>query len=364
MRQLRPAAALLAVAAAFAARAESKTTISGKMFVDFSYREHSVAAADTGAGLDLKRFYLTVDHSFNDVWGARFRSDVGDLAIVSVQSKDGDVTAKTGHIDIFIKNAYIEAKLAPELVLRLGSADLPWVPFIEDLYHFRFIELELIDRTGFGTSADWGLHAGGKFGGGVLQYAVSVVNGRGYGDYTRAQAPTVEARVALVPVDGLTFAVGGLIGKRGQNTVGTPTPNRARRLDAAAVWAGHGLRAGVDFFWAKDWDASIIKGGPEDRAWGVSGTLAYDILPPLTVFGRVDHVRPNRDTAPDFKETYFNAGLQVRPAKPVTLALVFKHDEAGPGHTIKVNDAGTLGSTVAGADGKFNEVGLYAQYVF
>jgi hypothetical protein len=363
MRQLRPAVALLALAAAFAARAESKTTISGKMFVDFSYRENSdngthTATPDTGTGLDLKRFYLTVDHSFNDVWGARFRSDVGDLALVKT---DGT----TGHVDIFIKNAYIEAKLLPELVLRLGSADLPWIPFVEDLYHYRFIELELNDRTGFGTSADWGVHAGGKLGGGLVQYAISVVNGRGYGNYTRAQAPTVEARVSVVPVEGVTLAVGGLIGKRGQNLVGTSTPNTAKRLNAAAVWAGHGLRAGVDFFWAKDWDTSIIAGtAPEDKAWGISGTLAYDILPPLTIFGRVDHVVPHKDTLPDFKETYFNAGLQYRPVKPVTLALVFKHDQAGDGHTFKVNDAGTLGSTVAGADGKFNEVGLYAQYVF
>ena len=56
------------------------------------------------------------------------------------------------------------------------------MPFVEGLYGYRYVENVMIDRTKFGTSADWGVHVLGSIpmGGLTVSYAGSVVNGNGY----------------------------------------------------------------------------------------------------------------------------------------------------------------------------------------
>jgi hypothetical protein len=49
--------------------------------------------------------------------------------------------------------------MADPLIIRLVGADMPWISFDEDVYACRYIENTLIDRTRFGTSAEWGAHA-------------------------------------------------------------------------------------------------------------------------------------------------------------------------------------------------------------
>ena len=63
---------------------------------------------------------------------------------------------------MFIRKAFVQAKVSDAFVARLGAADMPWIPFVEDLCGYRYLEQTLIDRLKFGTSADWGVHANGK----------------------------------------------------------------------------------------------------------------------------------------------------------------------------------------------------------
>ena len=355
MRFVRAIAVLLLAAAAWGARAEGPaTTLSGKAYVDYTYRTNVDSGRDVsadkavGTAIDLKRFYFGVDHAFDGVWSARVRTDVGNLV--------------NGKVDVFVKHAFVQAKLAPELTLRAGAADMPWVPFVEDLAGYRYVENIMIDRIKLGTSADWGLHAGGTVGG-LVGYAVSAVNGRGYGDPTRSQAPTVEARLSVAPLKGLTVAVGGQVGKLGQNVVGTATPKTAQRLDALVAWADGDLRLGVSGFTAKNYDKAIVLGtSPTDTAVGFSGWASYAFSPTMAVFGRADYVQPRKDTNSDLKDLYFNAGLQYTPVKAVNLALVYKHETVENG-TLSTSN-GTIGSTVAGEQGTYGEVGVFAQYSF
>ncbi len=62
-----------------------------------------------------------------------------------------------------MKNAYLQIRSRDPKAfwVRLGEADMPWVPYVEDVYGHRYVENVLVDRLKFGTSADWGLHAGG-----------------------------------------------------------------------------------------------------------------------------------------------------------------------------------------------------------
>ena len=54
---------------ALADNAPGTTTLSGTMFSDLTYlhqQKNGVDSGNTGYGLDVKRFYLGVDHSFDD----------------------------------------------------------------------------------------------------------------------------------------------------------------------------------------------------------------------------------------------------------------------------------------------------------
>ena len=56
----------------------SSTKIGGTAFIDFTDLDQTKNGAKTdasGTGLDVKRFYLTVDHAFNDVWTANLTTD-------------------------------------------------------------------------------------------------------------------------------------------------------------------------------------------------------------------------------------------------------------------------------------------------
>jgi hypothetical protein len=359
MRIKHAVAIALALGATSTVRADEPattptTTISGKAFVDFTYRnnkDNGTKTADKSAGtsFDLKRFYLGVDHRFDDVWAARLRTDLGNEV--------------NGKYDVFVKHAFVQATVRPELVLRAGAADMPWIPFVEELYGFRYVENPFIDRIKFGTSADWGLHAGGKLGGGVASYAVSVVNGRGYGDPTRTQGPTGEARVSFVPLKGLTVGLGGQVGTLGQRVVGTATPRTATRYDAVVAWVSGPVRVGVEGFMAQNYDKAIVTSetAPKDKSQGGSLWASY-AFNPVSVFGRVDYVQPKKDTNEKLKDLYFNLGVAYKPAKPVDIALVYKYEQVKEGTMSTAN--GTIGSTVAGEKGTYQEVGLFAQYAF
>src|SRR5262245_52830734 len=116
------ACAVTAALAATAASADESTTVGGKMFVDvtnYDLRNDGVDSAANGFGLDVKRFYLSVTHNFDDVWSVNITSDFNYV------SNDSET-------QIYVKKGYVQAKLSDAFVARAGSADLPWVPFVED----------------------------------------------------------------------------------------------------------------------------------------------------------------------------------------------------------------------------------------
>jgi len=133
-------------------------------------------AVGRSTAFDIKRFYFGVNHKFNDVFSANLTTDVSLIANTNTvtgtaQNPTGTAPTpfpKTVGETLYIKKAYLQASLNPAFNVRAGSADMPWVPFVEELYGFRYIENTLIDRPGYGTSADWGLHTFGSFAGGHI----------------------------------------------------------------------------------------------------------------------------------------------------------------------------------------------------
>ncbi len=153
------------------------TTISGKAYLNTSnihqtstdLAGHTTDSIQNGTETELKRFYVGIDHKFNDVFSANITTDY--------RYNSGGTS---NDVLVYVKKAYLQAKLNPAFTIRVGEADLPWVPFAEGVYGYRYVENTLIDRTKFGTSSDWGVHVLGGYGKGLVNYQVSLIIGAGY----------------------------------------------------------------------------------------------------------------------------------------------------------------------------------------
>lgn len=335
------AAALFAAAAATAhADVLTDTTLSGKTYIDFTNLDQTKNGSDTanaGTGLDVKRFYLTVDHKFDDFWSAGLTTDF-------------NYTASSGETQLFVKKAWVQAKFSDALKLRAGADDMPWIPYVESLYNLRYVENTLIDRLKYGTSSDWGVHAFGS-GDNLWNYNVAVVNGAGYKNPTRSNSVDVEARFGITPLPGLSLAVGGYSGELGKDTanLASGSTRTANRLDAVAAYVGPQFRVGAEYFRQNNWN-NVLTTGPKDSANGYSLWGQYVFTPEFSAFARYDHADQSKDINPLLKDTYYNAGLEWIARKGVRLAAVYKHE--------KLTDT-TLANTT-----KSNEIGVWAEIAF
>ena len=294
----------------FAAWADS-TEISGTMFMDMTNIDQTSSGAKTdasGTGLDVKRFYLSIDHKFNDVWSANLTTDF-------------NYVGNDGETQLFVKKAYVQGAFGKLATVRVGSANMPWIPFVEDWYGYRFVENTLIDRLKFGNSADWGAHLLGD--NGVFNYQVSAINGGGYKNPSRSDHVDFAARVGVQPIKGLMFAVGGYDGDLGKDTQTTSTLHSARRYDAMAAWNRDGLRLGAEWFKADNW--KNVATPAADTASGYSLWASYDFVR-ASVFARYDTVKPSRDLDPSLKDTYWNAGVAFPITKGVKVAVAYKDE--------------------------------------
>jgi Phosphate-selective porin O and P len=340
MRNKYLAAALVAGVSCLAMQAHAdnswadNTKIGGKMYWDFTSINTQKNGADVdpnGLGFDVKRFYIGVDHDFGDSWSANFTSDFNYL------STDKET-------QIFVKKAYVQKHWSDAAVLRLGSADMPWIPFAEDMYGYRFVENTLIDRLHYGNSADWGAHFLGKDGG--FNYAFSVVNGGGYKNPSRSKSVDEEGRVAFQPVDGLTFAVGAYSGKRGLDTEAAPAINTASRWDFLANYKVSAFHVGVEYFTADNWNN--VTTAATDKADGYSLFGDVTVAPDVAVFARYDSAKPSKDLDSSEKDTYYNFGVSFKSNKQITWAVAYKSEKLAD----NTNEL------------KTNEIGVWAQVAF
>jgi hypothetical protein len=328
-----------------------KTTIGGRLYADLSSKEikdeaTGVKSSDSGVGVDVKRFYFTATHDFNATWSALFQSDIGDVG------------AK--RYDVFVKKAFLQAKLDNAAIFRLGAADTPWVPFVEGIQGQRYLEQTITDSLSFGTSAEWGLHFLGKAAGNMLGYAFTIGNGKGYSSPSRSKSVDFEGRVSLEPISGLTFAVGGYNGKRGNDTDAAPAKHTATRFNALANWVIGPVKVGGEYFTSDNWNR--VTQTTEDSSDGYSGWLQFMVHPEWTLFGRYDAANPSKTLNSALKLTYYNLGVQWKPVKAVTGALAYKYADV-KGGTLSTGN-GTIGSTKTGFKGTYNEIGLWFSYDF
>ncbi len=335
------AAAFAMVAIVSGASAQSwtdSTTVSGRMYADFSNISNEVNGVESGTngtGFDIKRLYIGVDHKFNEMFSANVTTDFQYSSPIS-------------STEVYLKKAYLQATFNPAFVVRVGATDLPWVPYVEDIYGYRYVEKTLVDREGLGTSSDWGLHASGKLGS-TFSYAVSAINGAGYKNPSRSKSMDIEGRLSA-KINQYNFAIGGYTGKLGQDVVGTATPNTATRFDALAAYVGDRTRFGVEYFSANDYSAALVKSAAnvDDKADGYSVFGSYRLTPSYSIFGKAENVNLSKTLNPDKEDKYYNAGISYTAFKGVSFSAVYKHDE--------LNVPGTTNTKTVN-----NEIGIFTE---
>ncbi|WCE04234.1 porin [Pseudoxanthomonas sp. JBR18] len=295
------------------AKLVNDTKIGGRMFFDatsIDQKDNGSKTDATGTGFDVKRFYLTVDHKFNDIWSANLTTDFQYLSAI-------------GNTEVFVKKAYLQGKFDDAFVFRVGATDMPWIPYAEKFWGYRYVENTLTDRLSYGTSSDWGVHASGELAGGMANYAVSVVNGRGYRNFSRSKGVDVEARVGFAPMDNMIIAVGGYNGKRGQETENVDPPQTAERVNAMVAYAApSGYRLGAEWFQAKNWAVTNVVDDKAD-GWSVWGAVPLTASG-INAFARYDKANTSKDVDPSRENKYFDLGVEFPITKGFKLAAVYK----------------------------------------
>ncbi|HXU98979.1 MAG TPA: porin [Caulobacteraceae bacterium] len=338
----------------------NNTTVGATIFADLSYirnQNDGVSNKQTGTDYDIKRAYIIVDHRFNDVWSANFTSDF-------------IYDSTSGATQLFVKKAYLQAHLNDAFTVRAGASDLPWVPFVESLYGYRYVEKTFIDDYGYGMSTDWGVHVFGSLLDHHVGYALSVIDGSGFkvpatGVANRTDTMDVEGRVNAT-FSHFTVAVGGYDGKLGKSMTTVPTFHTAERFDAIAAYTDSRVRAGVEYTWARYFGGDILQPDPAktNKAEGVGAFASWNFLPRFSIFGRYDYLKPKEDTQPNFHSNYYNVGVSYKPIGPLDFALVYKHDSVVDGLLSTANGSiGTLNANNIGK-GDYDEVGIFTQVKF
>ncbi|MGD9470593.1 MAG: hypothetical protein AB7G24_00680 [Novosphingobium sp.] len=330
------------------------TKISGRMYYNISNvstKYDGVKSQDQG-GFQIKRFYIGVDHKFDDTFSGNVTMDIDNVA-----NSSGKNVGK----GFYVKKAYLEAKLDPALKLRLGAADTPWVPYAEGIYGYRHLEKEAVDLFGFGTSSDWGVHAMGDIADGMVSYQVSAMDGGGYRDPKFTNTVDIEGRLAF-KYKGFNAGVGAYTGKLGNDVDGATDKYRtSTRFNALLAYkdkvGGMPVTVGGEYFTAKNWKVKTTSASDKAEGYSVFASLAP--VEKWSVFGRYDWVKPNKDTDPTKKGNYFNVGVQYSPAKIVDLALMYKHYSGDNGFT-----GGDFTGSKTYVDGKQDEFGLFGQFRF
>jgi len=357
------------------------TTISGRMYYNLSDVNQKTSnqgkIANTGSAFEIKRFYLGIDHKFNDMFSANLTTDARyNFADKSTTAPSATVTgtnsgsgSNVNDVQLYIKKAYLQAKFSDLLTVRAGAADMPWIPFVDEQNGYRFVDKGVTEnRYTVANSADWGVHALGKYS--YFSYAVSVVDGAGYRNPSRSNQMDVEGRVsATVPTAYGTFtaAVGGYSGKLGLNQQQVaPTPdntfNTAQRANYLLNYTYGPVRIGGEYYTAKNWAnkgvVTNFTGNTKvtgDKSEGSSVWASYQVTPLISVFGKSEFVEPNKAVIFPYdmkKDQFYNVGINFEPVKIVDLALVYKHDKTN-GNNAPVT-TGIQSAT-------FDEVGLYGQ---
>lgn len=219
-----------------------------------------------------------------------------------------------------------------------------------------------MDLYGLDSSADAGIGLQGKLGGGMVQYAVTGVNGGGYGDISKTKSMDLNSRIGIRPIEGLTMDAQFRDGYRGSRTWD-------RTLQADNQGTRHTLMQGMITYGTQDTfrvGGNYIHEKSEQRADAVHAitrsttrSTGYDAWAwvkfgsSLGAFGRYDFLKKRQDlAAADAKTEHYVAGMEYLPRQHVAFAVAADYS--------KTRNAGYN----AGAIVEVVKYGLYSEFRF
>jgi hypothetical protein len=412
-----------AATSAYAVDIGENTTVGGQAFFDFSNISQTQGQANgtdplvapSGTGFDVKRFYLIVDHTFNDVFSADLTTDAQYASNTTVVtgatvtctggakptgttcpagSSVASVTPATTSLntggsvtEVMVKYFYLAAKLNDAFTVRVGAYNMPWAQYVDGMTGLRWVEKSVGDRLSLLNTSDWGVNASGSFANNLVAYSASVVNGGGYKNPSRTKYVDFEGRLTSKPFQWLDVGVGFYNGHLGQVTVTNenfPT-NTATRWDGLVSVNYAGFRLTGEYIDAKNYKTvnsltagvfgtqDVVASSPtavlnSDAAKGYSVVASYAFNSTWNVFSRYDSVNLSENVLPNLQDRFIDVGIDYKALKSLDLALVYKletvYDGAATIGSAEANSSYTIGGATAGTDGRFREIGVYAQYKF
>ncbi|MGM0630959.1 MAG: hypothetical protein ACQESI_07310 [Pseudomonadota bacterium] len=310
MRLSKLAIALLA-GGFWIASVQAETRLSSQLFINASnIQQQNLDSEIEGWELDLKRFYLDVNHKFNDKWSAVVTTDVQ-------WRRQSDPT------DVWFRHAYVQSKLPNGQLLQLGVAPLPWIDYIARKVGYRYVDPSLTPMNQFAGPTDLGVHYTNK--NDNVSYAVSVVTGGGFKKPRVGDSVDVEAYAAWHAAPGLDIAIGGYRGARTQDKGDAPKINTAERFNASINYQIKKMRLGIEYVHNNNW--AQVASPVEDAKSGWGSWASYRYAPKHSVFVRYDTTKPSRRLNPDYEKDYVQIGWDWKVALYVTVALVAKQVE-------------------------------------
>ena len=176
--------------AATRAAEPGETTIGGKGYFDLTNIDETSNGAKTdasGTGLDVKRFYFSSATNSTRVWSANLTTDFN---YVSQRQRDAAVRQEGLFRRQVQRRVHAALRLDGHAAGAVRRRHL-WQPLHRE-HARRAIGLE--------ASADWGVHALGKFAGGKAHYAVSAINGNGYKNEPQPSLD-LDTRIDFEPIE-------------------------------------------------------------------------------------------------------------------------------------------------------------------
>lgn len=299
------------IGASEAAFANDDTQISSQIFTNFSNVQVADMRSDReGWQIDLKRFYLNLDHQFNADWKLKLTTDVQ-------WQRQQDPT------DVWFRHAYLEHRVNKQQTLKLGVAELPWIDYIARRVGYRYIDPSLNPKNQFAGPTDLGVHY--SINTDDFTVAAAAISGGGFKKPRIGERVDFELTGVWHVLPGLDVATGWYEGTRTQDKDENPKYHHAQRWNFALSYLLNNTRFGVEYAYNDNW-TRVSQLAP-DASDGWSVWASYGFKPGYSAFIRYDVSHPSRRLNPELKQDYFQLGVDWKATRFVTVALVAKKTE-------------------------------------
>ncbi len=322
---------------------DSKMKIGMKAYINITSSEEETngVTTDRKQGFAVDRFYLWVSYQIDNIWSATITTDINNE-----QDRTGNPGLKR-NMNVFVKNAFIQAKFNPAAIVWIGLAGTPWIPYEEGIWAHRFVTNTYVDGYGYDDSADFGVGLKGKVTDGLFEYHVAAINGGGYSKPNKSDTIDVNGRLTIHPISGMDISGGYRHGDRGTKTFGVTgtTSTLAQGLlsygnDRARLTGGY-IRNTKEFG-----AIETINKGFDVHGW-------VKLTDSFGAFARYDNEKQTvTGNAVEQKRTRYIGGLDYIYNKIVRFSLAFDQQK-------RSNDRNIAGRTV-----KTTKFGLYSQVNF